>query len=210
MTRRRLLGICMLPAIAGLIVVGAIALFGMHTNAAGDTTVPPHPNALTNASMQQVAQVALNEVQSDFAIQSGTPQVVLTKAIARGDLPKLNLPSIPGTSIEDPPLMLVIIKGDFGSSTFPSIAATGPAQHYAYVGYVYDLWAGVPTVTLASRTGGEFRAVLNDPTLPVEPIPAGTPFVSPAALHHYGEVVSTVAPHQYGTSQQPATARAMP
>src|SRR5215469_2417201 len=107
MTRGRLLGNFVVPANAGLIVCGAIALFGMHTNAAGDASVPPHPNALTNASMQQVAQVALNEVQSDFAIQSGTPQVVQTKAIARGDLPKLNLPSIPGTSIEDPPLMLV-------------------------------------------------------------------------------------------------------
>ncbi len=82
--------------------------------------------------------------------------------------------------------------------TGPSIVKDGPDQHFSYVAYIYDLWAGSPTVWMASPTGGEFRAALNDPTLPAVAAPAEVPFIGQTTPSlHYGETappLGTVAP----------------
>lgn len=150
-------------------------------------------NAASSETPQQVGQNALDHVRQDFVIRSGTPQVLLTRSITREDLPRLSLPGIPRTTIEEPPLMLVIIKGDFGPSNLPSPLTGSSDEQYKYIGYVFDLWTGTPTLIMASPLGGEFRTALNDPTLPIvaTPVPA-PPVASPAPLHHYGEVVPTV------------------
>ena len=173
---------------AGFVIRSTSSAFGT-----GHLT-PAFPSALTNASGTQVGQVALDLVRRDFDVRSGTPQVVFTRSIVRDDLPKLNLPSIPKTTIEEPPLMLVIIEGDFGPAHLPSIV-TGPTdQVFKYIGYVFDLWAGSPTLTLADPDGGEFRAVLGDPTLPIAATPISPlPVISPAPLQDYGDVAPTAA-----------------
>jgi hypothetical protein len=175
--------------LAGFVIRSTSSAFGT-----GNVT-PAFPSPLTNASEAQVGQVALDLVRQDFDIRSGTPQIVLTRSIVRDDLPKLNLPSIPRPTIEEPPLMLVIIKGDFGSLHLPSIVTGQTDQVFKYIGYIFDLWAGAPTLTLADPDGGEFRTALNDPTLPIAPTPiAPLPVDSPAPLQHYGDVAPTVAP----------------
>ncbi len=73
-----------------------------------------HPDVLTNASEEEVGQHALAQVQEDFVVRGGAPRVLLARRVTRDDLPALDLPHIPKVVIEEPPLMLVIIKGDFG------------------------------------------------------------------------------------------------
>lgn len=153
---------------------------------------PSHSNVLTNSSVQQVAQAALDRVGNDFVIRSGRPKVVLSKSVTRDELPALNLPTISRASIEEPPLVLVIIKDDFGASKRMGIGK--PAnEHYKYIAYIFDLWAGYPTWTLASPEGGEFRKALNDPMLPIVTVPTSEPFsASPDRPHHYGEIAPPV------------------
>ena len=174
--------------VAGFVIRSTSSAYGT-----GNVT-PAFPSALTNASEAQVGQVALNLVRQDFDIRSGTPQIVLTRSIVRDNLPKLNLPSIPRTTIEEPPLMLVVIKGDFGSSHLPSIVTGQTDQVFKYIGYIFDLWAGAPTLTMADPDGGEFRTVLGDLTLPTVTTPLSPqPVKSPAPLQHYGDVAPTAA-----------------
>ncbi len=73
-----------------------------------------HPDVLTNASAEEVGQHALAQVRQDFVVRGGAPRVLLARRVTRDDLPALDLPHIPKVVIEEPPLMLVIIKGDFG------------------------------------------------------------------------------------------------
>ena len=142
-----------------------------------------------------MGQIALDHVRRDFAIRSGTPQVALARSINREGLLALNVAAVPRTTIEDPPLMLVIIKGDFGASNLFGLWGTSSSdESYKFVGYVFDLWSGGPTLILASASGGQFSTALNDPSLPIVATPllpslAGTP----APLLHYGEVAPTVA-----------------
>jgi hypothetical protein len=176
--------------IVGIVLVGVMALSAGRANAAGHG----HPDALTHASPEQVGKIALAEARRDFVVRGGVPRVVLARRVARDDLPKLALPPIPKTTFEDPPLTLVIIKGDFGAWLGPSIVHDGPPEHFAYVGYVYDLWAGSPELSMASPDGGQFRTALADPSLPIIPTPAAIPFTGPVApLHHYGDTVLPIA-----------------
>lgn len=187
---------CRAPLWLRRLGVGGVALVGLLALAAGgaNATGPGHPDVLTDASAQRVGQLALAQARRDFVVRSGAPRVLLARRVARDDLPALGLGRIPRTTFEDPPLMLVIVAGDFGAAHLPSILTGGPPQHYTHVGYVYDLWAGSPTLTIASKDGGLFRIALGDPTLPVVPTPIAAPFAGPAApLHHYGETVPPLA-----------------
>ncbi len=191
-TRKTLVGLLSLSV--GVLVLG-VAMFTTTRTTAADTS-SAHPNVLTNASEQQVGVVSLAQVKRDFAVRSGTPQVVYTRRITREDAATLNIGTISRTTIEEPPLMLVIIKGDLSDPKFIGIAIGGPSRQFQYVAYVYDLWAGGPTLITASPTGGEFRIALNDSTLPAVPVRAvpSASIPSPAPLHHYGATLSGITP----------------
>lgn len=177
-------------------VVLATVIAGMSRESA-EAQSQPHPNVLTGASPDAVARVALNNVSKDFAIGSGSPQVVLSRSIQPDDLVQLNLPPLPQTTIEEPPLTLVILRGDFANHKGLDIVHNGPQSHYKYVAYVYDLWAGTPTETLASPTGGLFRTALNDPSLPIEPSPVQSQVNRPGPIHHYGDQLPPMNPPQH-------------
>ena len=161
-----------------------------------DQTPTPNAHTLTSSTPQQVGQLALVRVAQDFVVQSGTPQVSLSRSVTKNDLLSLGLGSIPVSAMEEPPLVLVIIKGDFGAPNAPMlISATAQAgMRYQYVGYVYDLWAGAPEQTIASRAGGEFRVALNDPSLPVVPTLAVTGAGTSQPARHYGSTLPTSPP----------------
>ena len=201
MYRRRLFRLSLVCA--GVLVVALATLVGFITSRTqANGAYVPRP--LTTASPADIAQVALQTVNEEFSVRSGTPQIALSRSVTNDDLVAFGLRRVDFSSIEQPPLALVIIKGDFVNSNLPG---TGVLSDYRYVGYVFDLWAGVPALTLASPDGGEFRLALNDPSLPKVP-----PQISPATplglkTRHYGAAAPTVIlPSPPATFQPPPVA----
>ncbi len=136
MAKARALLLWLLCLGVGGTALGAVALWasGGSAEGAGGQPAPAfnpatattdggwsHPDVLTNASEEEVRRHALAKVQQDFVVRGGAPRVVLTRRVTRDDLPALDLPRIPRATIEEPPLMLVIIKGDF--SPHPALRA---------------------------------------------------------------------------------------
>jgi hypothetical protein len=168
-------------------------------------------HSLEGATSEQIGQFALQYTKAHYNVLSGSPQVVLTKAVKKDDLPALGLDSINFASIEQPPLMLVIVKGDLGGMQMLGgvIASVKDKWHFSYVAYVFDLKAAEPALQISSPHGGTFRKALNDFSLPDDndttiatakpafsqqqavPQPALTSV--PSNLH-YGDVVPTVQP----------------
>jgi len=196
-----------------LLVFGVVAYVSSHVTNAASGTRSFSARPLTTASPIEVGQVALNYVKGDFPIRSGTPTVVLAQPVKRQDLPAMGLGSIDSVIVEEPPLMLVILKGDFGAGEHLGPGGSSQtSQRYQYIGYVYNLWAGVPTLTLASPDGGIFRTALRDTTLPIVPtrIPA-PPHATPITRLHYGDVAPTAVPAALpGNSGPPGAVPAQP
>jgi hypothetical protein len=157
---------------------------------------------LSKLSPNEVAQVALDYTKASGYVNSGTPQVALARSVNNDELLKLDLDTIPFSTIEQPPLVLVILKGDFMVNMPRAVANNGP-RPAQYIGYVYDLWAGLPTLTITAPHGGVFRKALNDPSLP-DDNPAAPQKPNPGAFApanggvtntpptlHYGEVAPT-------------------
>lgn len=148
------------------------------------TPIPLGPNNLLGKSEAEIAAYAQTYVQNDARIVSGTPQVLLVHAITADQGPALGIGCIPNhVTIEDPPLVLAIVKGDF-ELHLPG----GRPTDVQYIGYVFDVWAGGATVTRGSKNGGIFRAALNDPSLPPEYAgpPQTCPTPDPDSRWHYG------------------------
>ncbi len=177
--------------LAALGLIALLSIFTINTQAGGGGfKVRP----LTGASAEEVGQVAVQYTQDKYPSKAGTPQVVLARLVQAADLPALGLGSIDFASIEEPPLALVIVKGDFDVSRMPGLirASAKMTRQAHYIGYVFDLWAGTPALTITSPQGSSFRNVLNDPSIPVDPLDAPLP-TSPQPLQtapktlHYGE-----------------------
>ena len=125
---------------------------------------------LTNASPQEVGQAALGFTQARFTVESGTPQVAFTRSLTGAELASTGLGEI-NFGGEEPPLMLVVVKGNFDVSNFVPSRDSGlnPLTKVKYIAYVFDLRAGRPAFIATGLTGKYFRTVLNDPSLPDEP-----------------------------------------
>jgi hypothetical protein len=129
---------------------------------------PFKPHSLVSALPTEIGQAAIDHTLAQFSIMSGSPQVLLTRSITVKDLPSLGLPKINFAALE-PPLMLVILKGDFDISNLPgggNIPKSNWHWRVGYIAYVMDLKAGLPTLTMGSPQGGIFRKALNNPNLP--------------------------------------------
>jgi hypothetical protein len=115
--------------------------------------------------------VAIDYANRAFPDKSQAPEAVVARPITNEELTGLGLPS--GfflDCIDPPPMMLVILKGDFDISGLSR--SIKPAQSPArakYILYVYDLREGAPTLITASVNGGAFRRALNDPSIPDDP-----------------------------------------
>jgi hypothetical protein len=129
--------------------------------------------SLTNASPQEVGEAALNYTLANsdkFTVLSGTPQVVLIRPIKVADFSSWGFGEL-GFTGNAPPMMLVVVKGDFDTTNFiRSVSAhqLTPIQRtkFQYIAYIFDLSVGLPTLTTTVLTGENFRRELNDPSLP--------------------------------------------
>ncbi len=124
---------------------------------------------LAGKSPDEIAQYAVQHFAPSFLGPRGTTEIVLARPITREEMPVLGLGCLPENgSSEEPPYVLVILRGDFTLSGMPggrSRIANTPGSRYA--GFVIDVWAAGPTAIIPSASGGEFRTLLNDPTLPI-------------------------------------------
>lgn len=116
--------------------------------------------SLTNASPQEVGQAALNYTLANsdkFAVLSGTPQVVLTRPIKVADFPSWGFGEV-GFAGNSPPMMLVVVKGDFDTTNFIRSVSAHPLTaiqrtKFQYIAYIFDLGVGLPTLTTTALTG---------------------------------------------------------
>ncbi|OKH26417.1 hypothetical protein [Chroogloeocystis siderophila] len=164
--------------------------------------------SLTNASPQEVQQAAINYTlanSSEFTVRSGAIKTVFTRPITFAEFPSIGLGEVNFIG-EEPPMMLVVVKGDFDTTDFvPSFSNESQPTlkeriKAKYIAYVFDLRAGRPTLTTTALTGGYFRKVLNDSSLPDEPklikpepgMPEAVPALSnpPAKKLPYGSIIS--------------------
>src|SRR6266480_435962 len=164
-------------ALLGVIAVGALSTSQPPNRAQPTNVVPTHPvptyaipgeaRGLANASAEEVASNALAQTIRRVGIVSGQPEVVLVRRVRGDELDALGILDSPlMLTTEEPPLALVILRGDFDvRNMFPGFQhLENPRRQY--IGYLYDLWAGAPMGYFSSETGSEFREVLNDPSIP--------------------------------------------
>lgn len=174
---------------------------------------PPGPYTygarnLVGASPEQVGQFAVDYFVSANQVRSGTPQVLDTRPIKGDELPELDLgcPLESGV-IEEPPLMLVVLRGDFDLNFAGSMTRNSPSGS-SYVAAIFDVWSAQPTFITSSQDGTGFSKVLNNPALPVRgwgtTLVCPTPLPYPKVLH-YGDTAPTIAPPTI-----PATPPAIP
>lgn len=131
------------------------------------TKIHPKRTDLVHASPEAIGNLAKDHAQTRLRAQ-GTMNVLLSQPITREQVANLGLGCLPDfASIEEPPLALVILKGDF---TFESMPGGRSLQgtRFPYVVYVIDLWSGAPVKLMNSISGGLVRKALNDPSLPFD------------------------------------------
>ncbi len=187
----------------GLIIIMAVSI---NTNKVG--TYGYGATDLVGASPEQVGEFAQQYVEAQHGTTKSKSQVLLARPIEGDELPALELGCpLSFAAIETPPLMLVILKGEFKLNT-PGVAGTRTEANY--LAYIFDLWSARPVYLRASKTGGHFRKALNDTTLPLETqgialaCPTEVPY--PKTLH-YGDSVPGLTPP---TASSSVTALATP
>jgi hypothetical protein len=119
---------------------------------------------LVGASSEQVGQFAQEFVRYDYNLDTlSEPQVALAKTINRSEIVTLGLGCIDDwASIEEPPLVLIVLKGDFEHRKL------GRGKQLHYVAYVFDTWGVQPMFFRGSATDEPFRIALNEPARPAE------------------------------------------
>lgn len=125
----------------------------------------PESNLL-NATPQEIAQLALEEVNKIYLVPGGSAEVVYSDYITAQDLPKLGFST---EFVEEPPMVLVIMKGDIDTRALQTSGLGRGKERAEYLGLVYNLRLGMPFTVVPSAKGGQFRAFLNDPTIPEDP-----------------------------------------
>jgi hypothetical protein len=152
---------------------------------------------LAGKSPQEIAEYAVEHFVPSFLYSTGTPEIILASEVTREELPQIGLGCLPDNgSSEEPPYVLVILRGDFGGVNMPKAVPPPPDAHYLYAAMVIDVWAPGPTVLITSATGGEFRTALNDPSLPKmdNPFPVNCPPRTPGHLPHGAVLPGVVFP----------------
>lgn len=131
------------------------------------TKIRPKRIDLEHAAPEIIGELAKNHAQT-FLRAQGTTSVLLSRPITREQVANLGLGClVEFASIEEPPLALVILKGDFTFEKMPG-GRTSQGIRFPYVVYVIDLWSGGPVRLMNSLSGGLVRKALNDPSLPFD------------------------------------------
>jgi hypothetical protein len=210
--------------IAALVSLASLLAVGGERTSTGQPQLPTLPthvsSSLINVSADDVGFRALDYTRHTFiALQE--PRVVLARRVVAAELPSLGFESLAFLT-EEPPLMLVIVRGDFditrGTLGTSKLDPTNWHWRVSHIAYVYDLLAGMPILTLTSPRGSLFRRALNDPTLPEDTLPNGSPVPTPRGRPSlpdarpstpavrglsYGAVAPPVEPGSSGMSSSP-------
>lgn len=151
---------------------------------------------LVGASLEKIGQHVQRYVQRQLNTHGVAPQVRLVRPVTRVDVEALGLGCLGEFgAIEEPPFMLVILKGEFSFESMPGANLAVNDSPVNYVAYVFDLWSAEAVYLTSSKTGATFRKALNDPTLPENPsgyIVCPTPLPYTKTVH-YGELAPPVA-----------------
>lgn len=140
--------------------------------------IHPKRTDLEHASPASIGELAKNHAQT-FLRAQGTTSVLLSRPITREQVANLGLGCLPDfASIEEPPLALVILKGDFTLEKMPG-GRWSQGTRYPYIVYVIDLWSGGPVHMVSSLSGGLVRKALNDPSLPFDEESTSQPSACP-------------------------------
>lgn len=171
-----------------VLIVALVITFG--ANAIGTSRFAYSTRNLIGASADEVAQFAVQYAERNARIESGTPQALLARGVKREELPTLGFQCISFASIEQPPLMLVILKGDFVGGG----GMGGNIKHsYSYLAYIFDVWSAEPAFQGGSINGSDFRIALNDASIPT-PVVWQAPEACPnegRKYLHYGDTAPT-------------------
>lgn len=181
--------------LTGILVLGTMAVFVINAYAhqQGGT------HSLVNAPMQDVEDAALKYTYARFQVLSANVIIRLSRPVTKQELPFLGFPKIDFGG-EDPPLALVVLKGEFDVRNLRRMNVNDTPWRVKFIAYVFDLKAGLPTLTSVSADGSRFRDLLNDPSLPMPMINDSQPEfnlqspepVSPATKLPYGAMAPPV------------------
>jgi hypothetical protein len=147
---------------------------------------------LKGASPEEIGRFAQEYAQANGLVWNGTPTVLLSIPITRDAYTALGLGCLPDfAAIEQPPLALVILKGNLEFPSSGLIQTQSKRASGAYAGYVFDIWSARPVALDGSYTGGMFRKALKDPSLPASedrgPTVCPTQIPSSKKTMHYGD-----------------------
>ncbi len=158
-----------------LILLGAI--YWNSFSASAECSFSEH--SLLGASRKTIAQAAINFTCLRYS-SSSKPRAIVVRPTTFSDLEELDVP--PETICQNRERYLVVLEGDFRENQ----QSQEPQITYRYIAYVFDLPTGFPMLIQTSRKGGPFRKILNDPSLPDDPIlspslssPKGKPIPQP-------------------------------
>jgi len=150
---------------------------------------------LVGKSPTEISQFAQNLARQQLKAK-GPVQALLTRAVNDQELAALGLGCGPSfTAIEQPPLVLTILKGEFdfrgAAPGFGRMPPPVPSKS-RYVVYVFDAWAGSPAMIMASEDGSLVKKALQDSALPDNtethmPTTCATPIPASQKQMHYGD-----------------------
>lgn len=158
----------LLAAVVMLLVVAAILILSWGRSAGRATT---HGMALEGATRETVTRSVLKWTVEDYGVLSGTPRVVLARDLTLDDLLSLGNCPTPRKNPADPRYVLAVVEGDLDLSNWPGLARSHPNpedRRFRYIAYVVDTAEARPRILEqhASRNGGGFRQILDEPGLP--------------------------------------------
>ena len=144
--------------LAVVFIVGVLTVFFLHSQGGTHT--------LVNAPMKDIEDAALKYTYARFQVLSEDVIIRLSRPVTKQELPLLGLPKIDFGG-EDPPLALVVLMGNFDVRNLRRMNVNDAPWRVKFIAYVFDLKAGLPTLTSVSADGSRFRDLLNDPSLPM-------------------------------------------
>ena len=157
----------MIRIVSYLVVIIIIGMTILRMSRLTSTEAPSidvvQPNSLRSASDDEIAQVAIRYTQIHFKVITGTPQVLTVRSVIRDDLAQLGLSDVHLGGTE-PPLELVVLKGDFDvrnldrSKMMRDYKKPWPAT---YIVYVFDLNAGWPALTEVASNRDRFQTLFD-------------------------------------------------
>jgi hypothetical protein len=135
-------------------------------------------HSLVNASMKDIEDAALKYTRSRFQALSKEVTIPLARYVTDQELPSLGISKMDFLG-EDPPMALVVLKGEFDVRNLRHINPENKPWRVRYIVYIFDLRAGMPCRVMVSPDGAGFRTLLNDPSLPEGNIFGENPFLEP-------------------------------